>query len=101
MMQAILKKFGNDLHNARTRRRIQQVMMAKTLGVSTPTLRKVESGDPTVAFGVYAAYLSHLGMLERLADLADARHDTIGLALENQNLPKRIGKPRKRREGGK
>ena len=91
-MRSYLEKLGNDLRNARTRRRIQQVAMAKALGVSLPTLRKVESGDPSVAFGVYSAYLSQLGLAERLADLADARHDKIGLALENERLPKRIGK---------
>ena len=91
-MQAVLTKLGSDLRNARTRRRIQQVTMAEALNVSLPTLRKVEKGDPTVAFGVYVAYLSQLGMAERLADLADARYDKVGLSLENERLPKRIGK---------
>jgi transcriptional regulator with XRE-family HTH domain len=91
-MKSYLEKFGNDLRNARTRRRIQQIAMAKALGVSLPTLRKAEKGDPTVAFGVYAAYLTQLGFVERLADLADARHDKVGLSLENERLPKRIGR---------
>jgi hypothetical protein len=75
------------------------MVMAKMLNVSLPTLRKVENGDPTVAFGVYMGYLTQLGMAERLADLADARHDTVGLELENKTLPKRIGKPKKKGKG--
>lgn len=98
-MSQLLKKLGNDLHNARIRRRIQQVAMAAALEVSVPTLRKVENGDPTVAFGVYVGYLTQLGMAERLADLADARHDTVGLEMESKNLPKRIGNPKKKGKG--
>jgi hypothetical protein len=31
-----------------------------------------------------------LGMLDRLADVADPRHDALGLELEEQHLPERI-----------
>lgn len=73
--------------------------MAAALNVSRPTLRKVELGDPSVAFGVYVAYLVQLGLSERLADLVDARHDKVGLSLENERLPKRIGKITKEGKG--
>jgi hypothetical protein len=36
-------------------------------------------------------------MADRLADLADPRNDTVGLQLEEENLPKRIRGPRKRK----
>ena len=31
-----------------------------------------------------------LGMVERLSDLADPRHDAVGLELEEEHLPERI-----------
>jgi hypothetical protein len=44
--------------------------------------------------GVYATVLFVLGMTDRLADLADPRHDSVGLALEEERLPQRIRVPR-------
>ena len=54
------------------------------------TLNKVERGDPGVSFGTYATILFALGMADRLADVADPRHDALGLELEEEHLPQRI-----------
>jgi hypothetical protein len=35
-----------------------------------------------------------LGLAERLADVADPRHDSVGLELEEEHLPERIRLPR-------
>jgi hypothetical protein len=59
-------------------------------------LTKVEKGDPGTSMGVYATVLFVLGMTERLADVADPRHDSVGLALEEERLPQRIRIPRSR-----
>ena len=40
--------------------------------------------------GIYATVLFMLGLDSRLADVADPRHDEVGLALEEERLPKRI-----------
>ena len=48
-----------------------------------------------VAVGIYATVLFSLGMIDRLANIADASHDMIGRQLEQENLPKRIRLPRK------
>lgn len=85
-----LKKLGTDLASARKRRRISTLDMANRLQVSRPTLKKIERGDPSVAIGSYALALEVFGMAKRLADLASARHDEEGLALETKRLPKRI-----------
>jgi hypothetical protein len=50
----------------------------------------VEKGDPGVSVGTYATVLFALGMADRLADVADHRHDAVGLALEEEHLPERI-----------
>jgi hypothetical protein len=71
--------------------------MAQRAMISRTTLVKVESGDPGVSIGIYATVLFVLGMTDRLADIADASHDRMGLDLESENLPKRISSPRKKR----
>jgi hypothetical protein len=73
--------------------------MAERASISRTTLDKVEKGDPGVSMGIYARVLFVLGMAERLAGLADARSDEVGLALDEEQLPKRIrrsGSARKR-----
>ena len=59
------------------------------------TLNKVEKGTPGVSAGTYATVLFTLGMADRLADVADPRHDSVGLALEEERLPQRIRLPRR------
>jgi hypothetical protein len=64
--------------------------MASRALIDRKTLRKVENGDPGVSVGAYATILFVLGMTDRLAELADARFDRVGLTLEEERLPKRI-----------
>lgn len=89
-LKRILEKLGNDLRDARLRRRIPTTLMANRSGISRSTLLKVEKGDSSVSMGVYATILFVLGLSERLVDLADPRHDALGLALEEERLPQRI-----------
>ncbi|HTA73481.1 MAG TPA: hypothetical protein VK733_04365 [Gemmatimonadaceae bacterium] len=58
--------------------------------ISLPTLRKVERGDPSVSLGIYATVLFVLGLAEKLATLAAVEGDTVGLALQEERLPKRV-----------
>lgn len=89
-----LKKLGGDLRDARKRRRIPMQLAAERASISRATLSKIEKGDEGVSIGAYARILFILGMIERLADLADPKVDTLGLELEASNLPKRIRIPR-------
>lgn len=89
-----LRKLGQDIRDARLRRRIPTAIMAERASISRTTLNKVEKGDPGVALGNYASVLFVLGLAERLSDLADVRTDTLGLELEEERLPKRIRRPR-------
>lgn len=80
--------------------------MAQRASVSRTTLNKVEKGDPGVSLGTYATVLFALGMADRLADVADPRHDAVGLELEAEHLPERIRlsrrqKPTKRETKGR
>jgi transcriptional regulator with XRE-family HTH domain len=89
-VKSALRKLGSDIRDARLRRRIPAAVMAQRAFISRTTLVKVEKGDPGVGIGTYAAVLFALGMLDRLRDLAGAKTDEIGLALEEERLPKRI-----------
>jgi len=92
-----LRKLGHDIKDARRRRRIPMAIAAERASISKPTLIRVERGDPSVSIRSYATVLFVMGMADRLADLADPRNDTVGLQLEEENLPKRIRGPRKRK----
>lgn len=89
-----LRKLGHDIRDARRRRRIPVAILAERASVSRTTLNKVEKGEPGVSMGIYATVLFVLGMIDRLADIADPRHDAVGLELEQENLPERIRLPR-------
>ncbi len=88
-----LHKLGNDISNARRRRRITIQLMAERAGVSRATIGKIEKGDPTTSIGGYASVLFVLGMTTRLSDLVDAVHDLTGRQLEEEKLPQRVRLP--------
>jgi DNA-binding XRE family transcriptional regulator len=94
-VQRVLRKLGQDIRDARRRRRIPTTIMAARASISRTTLGKIEKGDPGVSLGIYATVLFVLGLAERLGDLADIRTDTVGLALEEERLPQRIRHPKK------
>jgi hypothetical protein len=85
-----LRKLGHDIRDARRRRRIPVAILADRASISRTTLNKVEKGSPGVSLGTYATVLFVLGMVDRLADVADPRHDSVGLELEEERLPQRI-----------
>ncbi len=85
-----LKKVGDDIRDARRRRRIPVNVLAQRASISRMTLNKIEKGDGGVAIRNYASVLFGLGLLERLRDIADPRHDIVGLTLEKEQLPTRI-----------
>ncbi|MEI7668486.1 MAG: hypothetical protein WCJ33_00180 [Pseudomonadota bacterium] len=97
-VQRALSKLGDDLRTARLRRRIPTALMAERAMITRTTLGKVEKGDAGVSLGIYATILFILGMTTRLAELADVRSDSLGLQLEEERLPKRIGRIRKKKE---
>ena len=93
-----LAKLGGDIKAARLRRRITMTLMAERAFVSRSTLQKIEQGDPSVSLGVYATVLFILGLSERIADLADAGTDSVGLQLDEDRLPQRVRGSKRRKE---
>jgi DNA-binding XRE family transcriptional regulator len=89
-----LHKLGQDIRDARRRRRIPSAILAERASISRTTLVKVEKGEPGVSLGTYATVLFVLGLTDRLSTLADVRNDARGLELEEEHLPRRIRRPR-------
>ena len=63
----ILRTVGEQIRLARLRRDLTAELVAERAGISRSTLWKVESGEPGVAMGIYAAVLHALNGLD--ADL--------------------------------
>lgn len=61
-----LHNLGLRLRAERLKRNESQATFAARIGVSVPTLRKMEGGDPTVTIGNWAAALD---VLDRTKDL--------------------------------
>jgi len=93
-----LRKLGQDIRDARRRRRIPAAILAERASISCMTLNKIEKGNAGVYIGNYAAVLFALGLVNRVADLADPTHDTVGRELEEEHLPERIRVTGRRRE---
>jgi len=70
-----LRALGENLAIARIRRQESQKAWAKRLGVSIPTLIRMERGDPGVSGGIYATALWLMGRAGSLADLAAPSED--------------------------
>ena len=93
-----LKKLGQDLQDARKRRRIPMELAAQRAGICRSTLFRIEKGEGGVTLSAYARILFILGMINRLAEIVDPRFDVLGLDLEAEQLPKRIRIPKKEKE---
>lgn len=85
-----LRKLGQDIRDARRRRRLPAALLAERASMSRMTLNKIESGDAGVHVGNYASVLFALGLIHRIADLVDATQDAVGRQLEEEQLPQRI-----------
>jgi hypothetical protein len=72
---AAIEKLGLDLAVARLRRKESLRSWAKRLGVSVPTLQRLEAGDPGVGIGIVATALWLIRRDGELAKLASPEQD--------------------------
>jgi transcriptional regulator with XRE-family HTH domain len=70
-----LRALGENLAIARARRRQSQRVWAQRLGVSVPTLIRLERGDAGVSLGVLATALWLVGRAQALPELAAPAED--------------------------
>jgi transcriptional regulator with XRE-family HTH domain len=88
-----LAELGENVKLARLRRRISASLLAARAGMSRPTLRSLERGDPSVTLGALANALHSLGLAADLRLVA--RDDVLGRKLQDLGLPTKRGAPRR------
>lgn len=81
----ILKTLGEQIKLARLRRNLTAELVAERAGVSRSSLWKVESGNPAVAMGIYAAVLHALNNMDKDLLLV-AKDDEMGRRLQDLEL---------------
>jgi transcriptional regulator with XRE-family HTH domain len=79
---AALHKLGADLAVARLRRKESLKTWAKRMGVTVPTLLRLESGDPTVSLGIVASALWLLQRDGELGNLAAPEFDRGAIEMD-------------------
>lgn len=89
-VERAVRKLGNDISLARRRRHITQASLAERMGASLSTVRRMEKGDAKVPIHFYARAFHVFGEIQALEHLLDTANDDIGLALMDEQLPKRV-----------
>ena len=87
--QAVVQQIellGQNIVLARKRRKESQAQWAKRLGVSQPTMARIERGDPSVAMASYVMCMWLINPSAVLADLIAPQHDSIALEREITKL---------------
>ena len=83
--QAVLQQIEQLAQNiaiARKRRGESQAQWAKKLGISQPTMARIERGDPSVAMASYVMCMWLINPNAGLADLIAPQHDHTALEKE-------------------
>jgi transcriptional regulator with XRE-family HTH domain len=84
-----LRALGENLAIARVRRRESQRTWAKRLGISVPTLIRMERGDAGVGVGIYATALWLMGRVSALPAVAAPADDKGALESDVRGALKR------------
>jgi len=79
---AAIEKLGADLAVARLRRKESLKTWAKRMGVSVPTLQRLEAGDPGVGIGIVATALWLIQRDGELRNLAAPEHDQGAIEMD-------------------
>ena len=79
---AALEKLGADLAVARLRRKESLKTWAGRMGVSVPTLQRLEAGDPSVGIGIVATALWLIQRDGELGKLAAPEQDAGALEMD-------------------
>lgn len=92
-VRRLLRELGENIRLARLRRGYSMELVAERAGMSRPTVRAVESGEPGVTLGSYANVLHSLGLHEDLPLVG--RDDELGRKLQDAGLPTRRRAPKR------
>src|SRR5262245_33758441 len=84
-----MRQLGENLAIARARRKESQREWASRIGISIPTLIRLEKGDPTVSMGAYASALWLMGRIQALPEVAAPEADLGALELNVRQASRR------------
>ncbi len=90
-----LAGLGGQLRELRLARNDRQSDFAARLGVSIPTLRKLEQGDPTVAIGTWLDAIWLVGRLDHLTKVLEPTSSLFDQWEERQQTKSRKRASRK------
>lgn len=93
LVRRLLTELGENIRLARLRRGFSMALVAERAGMSRPTLRAIENGEPGVTLGSCANVLHSLGLHEDLALVA--RDDELDRKLQDARLPTRRRAPKR------
>ena len=85
----VLQELGANLALARKRRKMGVRDWALRMGVSVPTLARMERGEPSVGMGVYITAMWLVGCHQELSKIVDPKHDMGALEQELQQARRR------------
>ncbi len=80
-----LRSLGRKLKRARLVRRLPMELIAERGGISIPTLRRIEGGEPNVRIASYLLVMQALGLLKEFANFTDP----LDTELTDEQLPQR------------
>jgi DNA-binding XRE family transcriptional regulator len=95
--QAVLQEIERLAQNivvARKRRGESQLQWARKLGVSQPTMARIERGDPSVAMASYVMCLWLINQTVGLADLVAPANDHAALEREVSKVRRKLRPPK-------
>ena len=91
-VQQALKRLGENLRTARTRRKLTIEEVAQKIGTGPRAVMDAEKGKPSTTVGVYAALLWAYDLLLPLGELANPVTDEQGLRLSSAKGKTRVRK---------
>ena len=91
-VEQALKRLGENLRTARTRRKLTIEEVAQKIGTGPRPITDAEKGKPSTTIGVYAALLWAYDLLGPLGDLANPATDEQGLTLASATEKTRVRK---------
>ena len=74
-----LRQLGENIAIARARRKESQRTWADRIGISVPTLIRLEQGEPSVSMAAYASALWLIGRVQSLGEIAAPVNDVGAL----------------------
>ncbi len=92
-----LAQLGTNLQIARKRRGESRAAWSLRLGVTPPTLLRMERGDPKVSMGAYATALWLIGRSDQLPQAAAPHLDFAAAEAEARKVVRSMTPPRKSR----